>query len=252
MEISKEKIKEVFNNLTVIDQKRVFADSFAAVSKYYVEGEEFYTSDCPICCGVQFFEKLCPNEEYMDASDYMDIYNVIQKMYKCKITHMFKNKTYEEIKASIHRVERMMFKIQERSIYSFCHYDGGKEFMEAYDKLCNEFYIAQIAPYRTTELEWLTFIQQILESILIEKGWFNDLCNTKLYAGRYTAAKATAKALKEININIDLNIMKTTDEWDCFRKILPTIIPEEKVEDFSKIVRKEIVADYDGCYKIPL
>ena len=58
--------------------------------------------------------------------------------------------------------------------------------------------------------------------------------------------------MKEININIDLNIMKTTDEWDCFRKILPTIIPEEKQAAFSKIARKEIIADYDGYHKIPL
>lgn len=254
MEISEEKIKEVFNSLSVVDQQRVFADSFASKSKYYVEGEEFYTCDCPICCGVQFFEKLSPDSEYLDDLDYPAIYDFIQKMYKCKISHIFKNKTYEEIKESIHRVERMQYLIRERSIYRFCHYDGGEEFMKRYDKLCNEFYIAHIAPYRTTELEWLDFIQKILESLLIEKGWFKDLYTTKEIApGWYFAlADATIKGLKEIDVDFEINRGDVINEWKCLRRILPHIVPKEKQSTFSKVARKHIVELYDGYYKLPL
>ena len=256
MQISEDKIKEVFNNLIVEDQKKVFSDSFAALSKYYVEGEQFYTNDCPICAGVEFFEKFLTDEmNDIECLDYDQIFKFVQKMYKCKITHMFKNKTYEEVKKAIRRVESMRFTIREESIYHFCYYDGGESFMKRYDSLCEDFYIAPLPTYRTTELEWLNFVQNILESLLFEKGWFNDFCTTKEIApGWYFAlADAAVKGLKELDIEFDISRKDIIDEWKCLRRILPIIVPKEKQTAFSKIARKHIVEKSDnGYYRLPL
>lgn len=233
------------------EQKMIFADSFALTSKARVNAEELYTYDCPVCYGVVFFEYFGNkiDDDYIDYNsiDYIKISEYLKEIYTSRIEDKFEKADYEEIKDIILTIENIQYMIKNESIYKIIEYDNGKTFVNMWNKLYEKLEMAPLAGFKQVELEWLSFVHNILKQFLYD-NWFDDLIkNTNTYVFQYSFIDPVYKGLQAIGVEIDYDELE--DNWKCYHKILRHIVPKDKQRKFSQVCREELKPAY-RIYKI--
>lgn len=242
-------VSDVFDTLlskNSDEQKMIFADSFALTSKANVNAEELYTYDCPVCYGVVFFEYFGNkiDDDYIDydSIDYIKISEYLKEIYTSRIEDKFEKADYEEIKDIILAIENIQYMIENESIYKIIEYDDGKTFVNMWNKLYEKLEIAPLASFRQVELEWLSFVHNILKQFLYD-NWFNDLIkNTNTYVFQYSFINPVYKGLQAIGVKIDYDELE--DNWKCYHKMLKHIVPKDKQRKFSQVCREELKPTY--------